>query len=78
VVGVDGVGHQLLGLRNDALRLAPVVEAVEGEDVGGEDTGPDDVQHPRVDAAALLVAGRPEDDVAATAEGLQGLQDGYT
>jgi hypothetical protein len=58
------------------LGLPPVVEAVERGDVGGEDPLADDLQHPRVGAAALLVAGRAVDEVAAAAELLEYLEDG--
>jgi hypothetical protein len=70
----DGVGHELLGLAEDALGLPAVIEAVEGQDIGGEDIATDHLQHPRIGAAALLVARRPEHHVAATTEFLQCLQ----
>lgn len=68
MLGMHGVGHQPLGPLHHPVRLATVVESVEHEDVGGEDVGTDDVEHPRIHAAALLVARRTVDLVLATAE----------
>jgi len=76
VVRAHGVRHELLRPGHDALRLAAVVEAVEREDVRGEHLLAQHREHARVDAPALLVPGRAEDDVASAVEGLDGLQDG--
>ena len=71
---MNGVGHQLLSLLEHALRLAAVVEAVEGEDVGGEHALAENLEHPRVDAAALLVSWWAVHDVTSTSEPLDGLK----
>jgi hypothetical protein len=77
LLGADRVRHQLLGLAQHALGLAAVVEPVEGQDVRAEHVEADDLGHTSVDASALLVTGRPEDDVSAAPELLQRLQHGH-
>jgi hypothetical protein len=51
-----------------------VIEAVGGQDIGGEDITADNLQHAWIDAAALLVPGRTEHDVAAAMEFLECLK----
>ncbi len=57
MVGADRVGHEVPRPGKCAIAHQPVVEAVEGNDVGSENVLADHVQYARIDASALLCPG---------------------
>lgn len=77
LVGADRVRHQVLRTAQHALGLTAVVQSVQGEDVGAEHVEADDLGHPRIRPAALLVPRRAVCDVSPAAEVPQRLQHGY-
>ncbi|BFV60219.1 hypothetical protein KCMC57_up53230 [Kitasatospora sp. CMC57] len=76
MVGVDRVGHQRLGVQQDVLRGAAVVQPGGGEHVGPEQRVAERLPDAWIGAPALLVAGRGEREAALLVVGGERFQHG--